>query len=300
MMRSLLFVPADNVRKLERSLSVAADALIFDLEDAVSPANKQAGRKSLVGFLHSRRTAIGQDVFIRLNDLTTPDALEDLAATIPFRPDGYVLPKCRGGDDVRTLSHYLDALERIYPPISSGAQIIAISTETPSSIFGLNSYKAASPRLAGLMWGAEDLSADLGASRTRTGQLWTATFSLVRAQCLIAAADAGVIAIDAVSTDISNPEALRAEADAARSDGFAAKAAIHPSQVEVINEALTPTNAERDWASKIVAAFRSGNGVAALDGRMVDRPHLRLATRILFLSDDKRSSGSSFCLPSRQ
>jgi citrate lyase subunit beta/citryl-CoA lyase len=293
MMRSLMFIPADDPRKLERSLSVAADVLIFDLEDAVALANKRAARDTLAAFLRDHRTTITQLVFVRVNDLSTPDLLDDVAATIPFQPNGYVLPKCTGGDDVRTLGHYLDALEVIYPPSGPAAQIIAISTETASSVLGLTTYKDASSRLAGLMWGTEDLSADLGASRSRTDTGWTGTFALVRAQCVIAAAHAGVIAIDAVSTDITDTAALRAETDAARSDGFAAKAAIHPAQVDVINHALSPTDAERDWAGRIIAALENGNGVATLDGRMVDRPHLKLAERILSRTQTERQSGSN-------
>jgi citrate lyase subunit beta/citryl-CoA lyase len=281
MIRSLLFVPADSPRKLQKSLTSSADALIFDLEDAVAPGQKVEGRRCLARFLAENRHAIAKSVFVRVNDLTTAHTLDDIAATMPFRPDGYVLPKSRGGQDVQTLSLYLDAFERAYPDSSITTQIIAIATETASSVFGLTTYKGASSRLWGLMWGAEDLSADLGATSAQQEGRWTATFTLARSMCLLAAADAGVVAIDTVPTEINNTEALRIETSDSKRDGFRAKAAIHPGQVDVINEALAPSRAEKDWANQVVAAFTSGNGVATLDGRMLDRPHLTLATRIL-------------------
>lgn len=279
--RSFMFVPADNGRKLEKSLTSSADALIFDLEDAVAPERKVEARSCLAAFLAEKRSAIEKRVFIRLNDLTTGLALDDLAATIPFRPDGYVLPKSRGGRDVRVLGLYLDAFEKAYPDASVTTRIIAIATETATSVFGLNTYKDASPRLYGLMWGAEDLSADLCARTAHVNGKWTPAFDLVRSMCLFAAAHAGVIAIDAVPTEIHDSEALRLESDNARRDGFVAKAAIHPAQVVVINEAFSPSAEEQVWAARVVEAFGSGDGVATLDGRMLDRPHLKLATRIL-------------------
>lgn len=281
MIRSFMFVPADSPRKLEKSFTSSADALIFDLEDAVAPERKIDGRLCLAGFLAEKRNALKTRVFVRLNDLTTGLTLDDLAATMPFRPDGYVLPKSCGGRDVQKLSLYLDAFEKAYSNEVVTTQIIAIATETASSVFGLGTYKDASPRLWGLMWGAEDLSADLGARSTHLNGQWTPAFDRARSMCLFAAADAGVNAIDAVPTEIHNAEVLRTESENARRDGFAAKAAIHPAQVAVINEAFAPSIAERDWATRVVAAFKSGNGVTALDGRMLDRPHLKLATRIL-------------------
>ncbi|WP_287793306.1 CoA ester lyase [Burkholderia sp.] len=279
--RSLMIVPADSRRKLEKSLASSADALIFDLEDAVAPDNKADARACLTAFLAETRNAIGKRVFVRVNDLTTGLTLDDLAATMPFRPDGYVLPKSRGGGDVRTRALYLDAFEKAYPGTSGTTEIIAIATETATSVFGLNSYQDASSRLYGLMWGAEDLSADLGARAAHVDGQWTPAFALARSVCLFAAAHAGVIAIDTVPTEIHHADALRAESDRARRDGFTAKAAIHPAQVAAINAAFSPSAEERAWATRVVDAFRSGDGVATLDGRMLDRPHLKLATRIL-------------------
>ncbi|WP_414444383.1 HpcH/HpaI aldolase/citrate lyase family protein [Burkholderia sp. 22PA0106] len=284
MIRSLLFVPADSPRKLEKSLGSAADALIFDLEDAVAPGNKAEARACLAAFLAETRHAVGKRVFVRVNDLTTGLTLDDLAATMPFRPDGYVLPKSRGGDDVRTLALYLDAFEKACPGASGTTEIIAIATETATSVFGLNSYRNASPRLSGLMWGAEDLSADLGARTAHVDGQWLPAFELARSMCLFAAAHAGVTAIDTVPTEIRNADALRAESERARRDGFTAKAAIHPAQLTVINAAFSPSAEEQAWATRVLDAFQSGDGVATLDGRMLDRPHLKLATRILAAS----------------
>ncbi|WP_235527649.1 HpcH/HpaI aldolase/citrate lyase family protein [Burkholderia sp. Leaf177] len=281
MIRSFLFVPADSRRKMDKALSSSADAVIFDLEDAVAPERKVDARSCLAEFLGEKRHAIEKRVFIRLNGLATGLTLDDLAATMPFRPDGYVLPKSRGGCDVRMLGLYLDAFEKAYPDDSIATAIVAIATETATSVFGLNTYKDASPRLYGLMWGAEDLSADVGARTAHLNGQWTPAFDLARSMCLFAASHAGVTAIDTIPVEIHNAEALRAESDIARRDGFAAKAAIHPAQIAVINEAFSPSAEERAWATRVIAAFGSGDGVATLDGRMLDRPHHKLATRIL-------------------
>jgi citrate lyase subunit beta/citryl-CoA lyase len=281
MMRSCLFVPADNLRKLEKSLSSSADALIFDLEDAVAADRKLVARAMLADFLRVKRHSCGKAVFVRVNELGSGMTLDDMAAVMPFRPDGIVLPKCRGGRDVQTLDLYLSAFETIYPDRSEVTRIVAIITETAQSVLGAHSYRDVSHRLSGLMWGAEDLAADLGAMRQRADGHWTAAFALARSMCLLAAANAGVDAIDAVSTEIANTEALLRETREARCDGFAAKAAIHPGQIDSIHQALAPSEEERSWAERVVAAFSSGSGVATLDGKMLDRPHLRLAHRLL-------------------
>jgi citrate lyase subunit beta/citryl-CoA lyase len=182
---------------------------------------------------------------------------------------------------VQILSLYLDALEAIYPDKKPATRIIAIATESASSVFGLSTYKNASSRLWGLMWGAEDLSADLGSRSAQSNGQWTSPFRLARSMCLFAAADAGVVAIDTVPVEINNDKALRIEAVDGKRDGFAAKAAIHPAQLDVINDVFAPSVEEHIWASQVVKAFESGNGVATLAGRMLDRPHLKLATRIL-------------------
>jgi citrate lyase subunit beta / citryl-CoA lyase len=297
-MRSLLFVPADSDRKLTKSLQSGADALIFDLEDAVSLARKPAGREELVRFLSSdtvkslRASKTGPILYVRVNALDTGMTLTDLVSVMPLRPDGIVLPKCRGAHDVQTLSHYLDAFEALFQSTNASTEVIAIATETAESLAGLDTYHLAPKRLKGLMWGAEDLSGDIGALSNKetvasglTGdptQTWSAPFAYARVRCLLAAAAAGVMAIDTVPTDIHNIDALRQETETAYRDGFSAKAAIHPVQVAVINQAMTPNEDARAWAQKVIAAFEASTtvGVATLDGKMLDTPHLRLAKKI--------------------
>jgi citrate lyase subunit beta/citryl-CoA lyase len=213
--------------------------------------------------------------------------LADLAAVMPCRPDGVVLPKSTGARDLSLLSAYLEAFEHLYPLESPDAKtsIIAIVTETADSLAGLNEYRGATPRLAGMMWGAEDLSGDIGAltNKEEGSSEWTSPFSLVRSLCLFAASAAGVPAIDTVPTDIHNMEALKRETRMAYRDGFSAKAAIHPGQVPVINEAMTPDAATQEWAARVIAAFAASAsvGVATMDGKMLDTPHLRLAKKII-------------------
>lgn len=296
-MRSLLFVPADSPRKLEKSLQSGSDVLIFDLEDAVSPSRKQEGRIELVKFLTEIKRAgtPTPELYVRVNALTTGMTLADLAAVMPCRPAGIVLPKSTGAKDLALLSAYLEAFEQVYPQSVSTqtdagspalTSIIAIVTETAESLAGLNEYRGATPRLAGMMWGAEDLSGDIGALTNKeeggSGE-WTTPFKLVRSLCLFAASAAGVPAIDTVPTDIHNIEALTRETRQAYRDGFSAKAAIHPGQVPVINQAMTPDAATQEWATRVIAAFAASAsvGVATLDGKMLDTPHLRLAKKII-------------------
>ena len=294
-MRSLLFVPADSDRKLAKSLQSGSDVLIFDLEDSVSLTRKPAGRAELVRFFESdqilalRNQTPRPGLYVRVNALDTGLTLQDLVAVMPCRPDGIVLPKCRGAHDVNTLANYLDAFEAQFArQDASQTRIIAIATETAESLAGLDSYRDGSDRLEGLMWGAEDLSGDIGAltNKERDGQTWTSIFEYARTRCLLAAAAAGVVAIDTVPTDIHNIEGLKLETQRAYRDGFSAKAAIHPVQVAIINEAMTPNAQTRQWAEKVIAAFEASAevGVATLDGKMLDKPHLRLARKILATS----------------
>lgn len=295
-MRSLLFVPADSPRKLEKSLQSGSDVLIFDLEDAVSLSRKEEGRIELVRFLTDlkRRDVQTPQLFVRVNALTTGMTLADLAAVMPCRPTGVVLPKSTGARDLALLSAYLDAFEHLYPTDNAAGVavvpsvqtlIIAIVTETAESLAGLNQYRGATPRLAGMMWGAEDLSGDIGALTNKeedgSGE-WTAPFKLARSLCLFAASAAGVPAIDTVPMEINNVEALTRETRQAYRDGFSAKAAIHPGQVPIINQAMTPDAATQAWAARVIAAFAASTsvGVATLDGKMLDMPHLRLAHKI--------------------
>ncbi|MEW5423553.1 CoA ester lyase [Amorphus sp. 3PC139-8] len=280
-MRSFLFVPGDSARKFEKARQGSADALILDLEDSVSAASKVSARGETRAMLEAERTA--QRLFVRVNALDTGLTLDDLAAVMPLRPDGIVLPKSTCGGDVATLANYLSAFETAAGHEVGATSIIAVATETADAVFGLGTYKAAGPRLWGLMWGAEDLSASLGASENIVDGMLCEPFRLARNLCLMGAAAAGIAAIDTVYTDIGNLDGLEREARAAQRDGFAAKAVIHPSHVEPVNRAFTPGPDEVAWAERVVSAFRDDPkaGVVTIDGRMVDKPHERAAQKIL-------------------
>ena len=288
-MRSLLFVPGDDERKIAKGLGSAADALILDLEDAVAPARKGAAREICAKALQSANTT--KRLFVRVNALDTGQTLADLAAVVRGRPHGIVLPKCRGGDDARLVGQYLSALEAREGIESGATRILPIATENGASMFGLGTY-AEVERLCGIFWGGEDLAADLGAVANRdTHGRYTAPYELARSLTLFAAAAAQVDAVDAVYTNFRDLEGLKAEAAAALRDGFSAKAAIHPDQVEPINAAFTPSAADVAWAKRVLAAFDEspGAGVASLDGKMLDRPHYRSAQRVLARAEQTRS-----------
>lgn len=280
-MRSLLFVPGDDERKIAKGLAGAADALILDLEDSVAPTRKPVARDLCARMLAAR--APGKALYVRINALDTQAALEDLAAVVRARPDGIVLPKCRSAADVALLDHYLAALEARDSLPRGAIGILPIVTETAAAMFGLGTY-AAHPRLRGMLWGGEDLAADVGALANRdTAGHYTPPFQLARSLCLFAAAMAGVDAIDAVYTDFRDAAGLAAEAAESQRSGFVAKAAIHPDQVAPINAAFTPSPESVAWAKRVVAAFDAnpGVGVVAIDGRMIDGPHYRSAQRVL-------------------
>jgi citrate lyase subunit beta/citryl-CoA lyase len=279
--RSWLFVPGDSERKLTKGLASAADALILDLEDSVMPSNLPAARGLVAAFL---RAHPGPRLWVRINALGTAHALADLAAVVPAAPAGIMLPKAEGGADVARLGHDLSALEVAAGLPEGGIRIAVVATETPAALFALGSYSPAHSRLAALTWGAEDLSAALGAAANRAADgEYAFTFQLARTLCLAGAAAAGVDAIDTVFTDFRDVAGLAREAQAARRAGFVGKLAIHPDQAGPINDAFTPDAAEIAHAERVVAAFAAsaGAGVVGLEGRMLDMPHLKLARRIL-------------------
>jgi citrate lyase subunit beta/citryl-CoA lyase len=284
-MRSLLFVPGDQERKLARALAAGADALIVDLEDSVADAHKARARECAAAFLAARagppRTP---RLLVRINGLASGLWSDDLAAIISAKPDAIVLPKPRSGADVHRLAEALDAAERRAGLASGSTRILAIATEEPASLLAMDTYAGASPRLEGLAWGSEDLSAALGARRSRDARGGLASpFRLARDLTLVAAAAAGVAAIDEVYVDFRDSEGLEREAREAALDGFAGKLALHPDQVPVINAAFTPSADDIARAREIVRllADGGGSGVASLKGRMIDRPHLKRAERVL-------------------
>ncbi len=282
-MRSLLFVPADSERKLARGPQSGADALILDLEDSVAPANRANARILARRFLDSTHSA-GFQRWVRVNPLTATAALDDLAATVPGRPDGILLPKC-APDDVRALDHYLSAFEVAAGLAVGATKIIAIATETPAAMFAIGNYAGVSSRLAGVTWGAEDLAAAIGGNNRRADGAYDDVYRLARSLCLLAASAAGVEPIDTIYTDFRDEAGLAEECAAARRSGFTTKMAIHPAQIAVINRSFSVSDEERAWAQKVVALFAENPeaGTAALDGKMIDRPHLTLARRLLGL-----------------
>jgi citrate lyase subunit beta/citryl-CoA lyase len=280
-MRSMLFVPGDSPRKFEKASQGNASALIIDLEDSVVPDKKQEARGLTRTMLGGHRG--GPKLYVRVNALDTAMTLQDLAAVMPAAPDGIVLPKCRSGDDVRQLALWLDAFEAAAGTAAETTRIVVVATETAESIFGLGTYKDCSARLAGLMWGAEDLAASLGATENGSAGTFHSPYRLARDMCLMGAAAAQVAAIDTVYTDIENLAGLELETRIARRDGFSGKALIHPKHVDTVNAAFEPTAAEREWAEKIVAAFAAHPelGTLRLEGKMIDKPHLRAAMKTL-------------------
>lgn len=282
-MRSWLFVPGDSERKLAKAFDAPADVVILDLEDAVAPERKETARAMV------REAADGapRRVAIRVNALDTGLTEADVAAVVPARPSLVVLPKSESGADVEHLAALLTAAEAEADVPEGEIGILAIATETARAIFGLGTYHEAGPRLSGLTWGSEDLSAALGASRKRVGGAFTGPFALARDLCLMGAKAAGVAPIDSIYADFRDEAGLEREAREAEADGFLGKMAIHPAQVPAINAAFTPPAEAVAEARRIVEAFAAapGAGVVSLDGRMVDRPHLTNARNLIARAD---------------
>jgi citrate lyase subunit beta/citryl-CoA lyase len=288
MLRSFLFVPGDSERKLAKGETTRADALILDLEDAVAPENIGRARGMVKEYLQARPVRERQQqLWVRVNPVQTPKALLDLAAVMPGAPDGIMLPKSESSTETITLAHYLSAFEASGGLAPESTRILPVATETPRALFALGSYHGASSRLFGLTWGAEDLSTAIGASTNRSldGE-YEFTYKLARSLCLLAASGAGVAAIDTLWSNFKDPEGLLADSKAARRAGFSGRIAIHPDQVDIINEAFTPDANELAFARRVIAAFSAagGAGTIQLDGKMLDRPHLTQAHRLLELA----------------
>jgi len=292
-MRSWLFVPGDSEKKVAKAEGISADVLIFDLEDAVASQRKAFARDLLREYLVSRADARRQQLWVRINPLDLAEAAADLAAVMPGRPDGIVLPKAQSPEDVAALGTRLDRFEQEHGHPVGSTRILPVATETPRSVFALGEYGPGSRRLAGLTWGAEDLAAAVGATGNRDPEgRWTAPYQVVRSLCLFAAHAAGVAAIDTLWANFRDPRGLEASCSEARRDGFSGKLAIHPDQVGVINRCFTPSAEEIERARRIVELFEAnpGAGTLALEGSMLDLPHLRQAQRILELADAARAA----------
>jgi citrate lyase subunit beta/citryl-CoA lyase len=273
--RSWLFVPADSERKIAKALESEADAVIFDLEDSVAPEQKSAAR-GILKDLPARSG--GPQWWVRINPLGSEHHKDDLDLLRLGDIHGIVLPKTEGGADITQLAHRTGSIP-----------IHAIVTETAASLFGLMSYREPGSPLTAMSWGAEDLSAALGAAcKYDAGGELSFTYKMARSLCLAGAVAAGVQPVDGVFADFRDEDGLRKETEAAAREGFTGKLAIHPAQVAVINAAFTPSAADVAHARAIVAAFEAqpGAGVLSVDGKMVDRPHLVQARRVL-----ERASG---------
>ncbi len=281
-LRSLLFVPADSEKKLAKAKSSPADALILDLEDSVAPENRAKARGLAREFLkEEHRPAI----WVRINPVGSDDFVADMQAVVAGAPAGLVVPKPAGPQDLLTLDAHLIALETQagLPPRSIA--LLPVATETPTAVLSLQDYRSPPPRLAAMSWGAEDLAAALGAAANRDeAGAFLFIHKMVRALVLLAAKAAGVEAIETLHADFRDTLGLERAARLAQREGFTGMLAIHPDQVAPINAAFTPSVADVAHAQKVVAAFASGAGVASLDGKMLDQPHLKQARHVLVLA----------------
>lgn len=280
--KSYLFVPGDSEKKLAKAAGSGAGALILCLEDAVAEANKVKARRLVTEYLQSQGRRSTQ-LWVRVNALTTPHLLDDLVAVMAGRPDGIFLPKPRGAPDFHAVDHFLDALEAQNGIARGNTRLMSV-VESALGALNQGNFAGASDRLAALTWGAEDLSADIGASTNVDEQgVYFLLHQFNRAHALLIAAAGQMQAVDGICADFRNAEKLRAECIRARKEGFSGKIAIHPDQVATINECFTPSSEELQYARRVVEAFaRVGEaGTVGLDGKMLDRPHLRQARRML-------------------
>lgn len=284
-MRSLLFVPGDSSRKLDKGMASGADALLLDLEDSVAHDNKPKAREVVRDYLTAHIAKPERPrLFVRVNALDTGMTDDDLDAVMPARPDGILFPKSRHGGDLVHLDAKITAREALYDIDEGTTRILVIVTESAQALFGLHNYHGASKRVDGMTWGAEDLSADIGAETNRNERGdYTDPYRLARAQCLIAAVAAETAPIDTIFANFRDNDGLKRETLEGRRDGFTGKMAIHPDQVAIINEIYTPSADSIAKAERLIEAFKAaGNaGVISLDGQMYDRPHLKRAQRLL-------------------
>jgi citrate lyase subunit beta / citryl-CoA lyase len=280
--RSWLFVPGDSERKMQKATDSATDIVLIDLEDAVATENKIAARQSVHDFIAANPGQRAR-LWVRINPFDGPYTLGDLAAIMPARPGGIMLPKVYGRAEVDKLDHCLSALE-VANGIEEGATpVIVLITETAESMFRTGDYKGA-PRVVALSWGAEDLADSIGASSNKNPDgSYSFTYELARSLCLLGAAAAGVTPIETISADFKDLDALRLRAEKVRRDGYRGMMAIHPAQIEVINAAFTPTEEEIAEAQEIVDLFAANPGLGTIGwkGGMLDRPFLARAQRLL-------------------
>lgn len=281
-MRSLLFVPGDRPERFAKAVASGADAVILDLEDAVTADRRDAARGEVARHLAQAARPVPQ--WVRINPARSAQALSDINAVIAARPDGIMLPKAESAEDLWRVDHWLEALEAAHGHRAGAIALLPIVTERARAVLGLGSWGRLPGRVAGLTWGAEDLAADIGAEANRTADgSYEPPFLLARSLCLLAAAAAGVPAYDTIDIEFRDPVAVERRSREARRLGFVGQMAIHPAQIAPIHRAFTPSPEEMRWAERVVEAFRAspGRGAVELDGRMLDMPHRRQAERIL-------------------
>lgn len=284
--RSMLFIPGDSEKKLGKVDACGADAVVLDLEDSVSPENKPLARQLVAAFLAERpRGKRTTQLWVRVNPFDTDLTLGDLAAVVAGAPDGIMHPKINSPECVWQMSHYLDALEAAHGVEAGSIKILPVATETAVAPFHLGEFAHAGlDRVVALTWGAEDLSAAIGASTNvdASGE-WAFTYKMARSLCLLASHAAGVQAMDTLYVDFRDDEGLRASCRAARAEGFTGRIAIHPAQVAGINESFMPSADEIAHAQRVMDAFAAapGAGTVGLDGKMIDIPHQKAALRVL-------------------
>lgn len=289
-MRSFLFVPGDSERKFAKARSAGADVLILDLEDAVAPSMKQAARGIVAGWI-DQAGEVAAKLFVRVNPLDSGLTEGDLAAVVRPGLAGILAPKVNGAHDVAVLAAMLDRLETDRGMAAGSIRIMVVATETPLAMFNLGSYTPPHPRLAAMTWGAEDLSAALGATANKEADgAWTFPYQVARAHCLFAAGAAEVFPVDTLYADFRDTAGLEADCRRARRDGFLGRIAIHPDQVETINRCFSPSDEDVAEARKIVAAFAAEPdlGTIGIDGKMYDIPHLKAAQKTLAAAGDQR------------
>ena len=282
-LRSWMFVPGDSEKMLGKSTSLEADALIFDLEDAVVESQKQRARQMVAEHLQ-QAPRDGAQLWVRINALDSEHALADIRAVMAGRPDGLVLPKAEHGEQAEQLDRALSEAEAGFGGQTGSTRIALIAFETPLAVLNMASYRTLHPRVVGLSWGAEDLAAGIGAQANRDEHgAYTAPHVMARNLCLMAAGAAGVQAVDTAFIDFRDEAGLQRSCREARRDGFLGKIAIHPAQLPAIHAAFTPTAEELDRARAIVEAFAAnpGAGIVGVAGKMLDKPHLRQAQRLL-------------------
>ena len=283
--RSWLFAPGDSERKMEKATAGTADIVILDLEDAVAEAEKPKARSMVSAFLTANAKQ-RQRLWVRINPIQGPHGLADLVAIVGSGPGGIMLPKSRGRADAELLDHYLTALEAAAGAECGTTQVIVLVTETAEAMFTTGNYTGA-PRVVAMTWGAEDLADAIGASTNRNEDgSYGFTYQLARSLCLVGAAAAGVPAIETIHGDFRDEAGLRKRATEVRRAGFRGMLAIHPAQVDVINEAFTPSAEELASAQEIVDLFAANPGAGAIGhkGAMLDRPHLARAQALLALA----------------